>query len=95
MFSTAYSADAAWNDAFWKHDKFNQLLLDARAELDDAKRRSMYGEMQSILRDEGGTVVPLFNNYVFATTDKLAHPAKLGGNWDMDGGKLMERWWFA
>ena len=94
MFSTAYSEGAAWNDTFWKHDRFNQLLLLARAELDDARRRAMYVEMQSIVRDEGGVVVPLFNNYVFATSDRIRHGA-LQGNWDLDGSKLAERWWFA
>ncbi len=27
MFSTAYSDGAPWNDTFWKHDRFNKLLL--------------------------------------------------------------------
>ena len=94
MFSTAYSDGADWNDTFWKHEKFNQLLVQARAELNDGRRREMYVEMQSILRDEGGVVVPLFNNYVFATSDKIQH-GKLQGNWDLDGSKLSERWWFA
>ena len=94
MFSTAYSDSAAWNDTFWKHDRFNQLLIGARAELNDELRREMYVEMQSIVRDEGGVVVPLFNNYVFATSDKIAH-GKMQGNWDLDGQKLAERWWFA
>ena len=53
MFSVAYAADAAWNATHWKHDRFNQLLKAARAEVDDAKRRDMYMEMQSITRDEG------------------------------------------
>ena len=94
MFSTAYKEGAAWNDTFWSHEKFNKLLVEARAELDDKKRREMYVEMQRIVRDEGGVVVPLFNNYVFASTDKLAH-GPLQGNWDMDGSKLTERWWFS
>ena len=94
MFSTAYSDSAAWNDSFWKHDRFNKILVQARAELDKAKRREMYAEMQLIVRDEGGVLVPLFNNYVFATSAKVQY-AKLAGNWDLDGTKLAERWWFA
>ena len=39
MFSVAYADDSAWNDTCWKHEKFNQLLTAARAELDNAKRR--------------------------------------------------------
>ena len=38
MFTTAYAADAAWNDTFWKNARFNELLIAARAETDDAKR---------------------------------------------------------
>jgi peptide/nickel transport system substrate-binding protein len=94
MFSTAYAAGADWNDSFWSHEKFNKLLLQARSELDDAKRREMYVEMQLIVRDEGGVLVPMFNNYVFATSNKVGTPEKMGANWGLDGNRGMERWWF-
>ena len=94
MFSTAYASGASWNDTFWEHEKFNKLLIEARAELDEAKRREMYVEMQRILSDEGGVVVPLFNNFVFATSTKVEH-GPMQGNWDLDGAKFVERWWFA
>jgi len=94
MFSTAYAADAKWNDTFWKHDRFNQLVTAARAELDDAKRREMYGECQKIVRDEGGVIVPMFADYVEASSNKLSH-GKVAGNWELDGQRLPERWWFA
>ena len=54
----------------------------------------MYYEMQQIVRDEGGVVVPMFANYVMALADTVQHGA-MAGNWDMDGNKFMERWWFA
>ena len=95
MFSTFYAADAAWNDSFWKHDRFNQLLIAGRTELDDARRREIYVEMQRIVRDEGGVVVPIFNNWIFATTDKLSPGRPLSGNSDMDGRKLADHWFFA
>jgi peptide/nickel transport system substrate-binding protein len=94
MFSTAYAAGASWNDTFWDNERFNELLVAARAELDEAKRRDMYVEMQSIVRDDGGVVVPLFNNYVMALSDKLGHE-ELGANWSLDGFRAVERWWFA
>jgi peptide/nickel transport system substrate-binding protein len=95
MFTTAYAADAAWNDAHWEHKRFNELLIEGRGELDPKKRREIYVEMQRIVRDEGGTAVPLFNNYVFACSDKTQHGPNLAGNWDLDGAKINERWWFA
>jgi peptide/nickel transport system substrate-binding protein len=94
MFTTAYMGGADWNDTFWKHDRFDKLLIWARAETNQAKRREMYYAMQEIVRDEGGVVIPMFANYVLAMTDKVKH-GTLAGNWDMDGQKFMERWWFA
>ena len=95
MFSIAYAAESNWNESYWKHDKFNQLLKTARAEVDEAKRRDMYIEMQGITRDEGGSIIPLFGNHVMAHSTKVAHPETVAGNWEMDGGKCLERWWFA
>jgi peptide/nickel transport system substrate-binding protein len=94
MFSTAYSADAKWNDSFWKHDRFNKLIIEARAMLDKKKRREMYVEMQKIVRDEGGVVVPMYADYMAATSKKVKfeNPA---GNFPLDGHKNTERWWFG
>ena len=94
MFSTAYSDGAPWNDSFWVHDQFNQLLVAARAELDHAKRREMYVEMQRIVSDEGGVIIPMFANYVIAMADGLKHDG-MAANLELDGNKGMERWWFA
>ena len=95
MFTQAYSDTSNWNETYWEHSRFNQLLVAARAELDDAKRRDMYGEMQSLVRDEGGSVIPLFTNYVMAHSDKVAAPKQVAGNWNADGYKMIERWSFA
>ncbi len=61
MFSTAYAKGAPWNDTHWANEGFNELLVQARAELDNDKRRDMYHEMQALCRDDGGTVVPMFS----------------------------------
>ena len=96
MFSQGYSAESSWNETFWKNDRFNMLLKAAKAELDENKRREMYWEMQSLVRDDGGSVVPLFANHVMAyNKTKLVHPEKVAGNWNLDGYKLVERWWSA
>ena len=63
MFTTAYAADAAWNDTFWKNPRFNELLVAARAETDEAKRAAMYAEMQQLLHDDGGLINLVFNSY--------------------------------
>ena len=92
MFTLAYSKGAEWNDTRWTNDRFEKLLSQARAELDDAKRRQMYYEMQALVRDDGGAVIPVFADYLQAhngtvTTDKIA------SNYPLDGFRLTERWW--
>ncbi len=94
MFTTAYQGGGSWNDTFWAHTRFDELLISARAETDSEKRRVMYFEMQQIVRDEGGVVVPMFANNVWAASDKIAH-GSMAQNWTMDGNKFMEKWWFA
>ncbi len=94
MFSTAYAAGAPWNDSYWEHERFNKLLVEARAELDEVKRRAMYVEMQTIVRDEGGVVVPMFNNFVMGLSKKVQHD-EMGSNWSLDGFRSVERWWFG
>ena len=94
MFSTAYAEGADWNASRWSHERFNQLLVAARAELDDTKRREMYAEMQRLVKDEGGEMVPMFSSIITAHSDRLAH-GPVAGNAIMDGLRLPERWWFA
>jgi len=94
MFSVAFAADAGWNDTFWKHDRFNKLLKEARAMLDNAKRREMYAEMQKIVRDEGCVVIPMFASDLTGASTKLKYE-NVAADWEMDGMRAPERWWFA
>ena len=95
MFSQVYSSGADWNETFFEHEKFNQLLVAGRAELDQAKRREIYVEMQQIMHDEGGAVIPMFMAYVHAVSGKLNLPESMASNWGMDGEKAAERWSFS
>ncbi len=95
MFSQVYADDASWNDTNWKHAKFNKLLRAGRAELDDAKRRDIYVEMQQIINMEGGVALPLFKADLLAHTNDVMTPDVIGANWELDGEKNAERWWFA
>lgn len=94
-FTIAYASGAEWNESFWENARFNELLVAARSELDDAKRREMYHEMQHIVSFEGSTLIPMYNNYVMALAKTLATPEKVAGNWNLDGFRAVERWWFA
>jgi peptide/nickel transport system substrate-binding protein len=71
MFSTAYLSSADWNDTRFFNEQFDQLLFAARAELDTAKRTAMYRDMSVMLRDDGGLILPMFNNFIEGVSDKV------------------------
>ncbi|MGR3984397.1 MAG: ABC transporter substrate-binding protein [Gammaproteobacteria bacterium] len=95
MFSQVYAADAKWNDTYWKHERFNKLLVQGRAELNAKKRREIYVEMQRIVHNNGGVLLPLFVSDIYALSDKVGTPKAIGANWELDGAKNAERWWFV
>jgi len=93
MFSVAYAAGAPWNDTHWSNEKFNVLLKEARAEMDENKRQQLYADMQEICKDDGGAVIPMFSQLVEAHSDKLDH-GPISAHMELDGHKNAERWWF-
>jgi len=99
MFSSAYVQETEWNDTAWRDtdaaNSFNSLATEARAELDEAKRSELYAECQRLIHDDGGAMVPMFANHIHAVSKKIAHDEKIAGNWQNDGNKSQERWWFA
>jgi len=94
MFTVVYAKGAAWNETHWANPQFNELLVQARGETDNKKRAAMYAEMQQLVHDDGGVIVIVFNNYVDASSKKLAH-GPIAANWEADGLRIAERWWFA
>ena len=99
MYSAAYTADTEWNDTAWKEgpaaDRFNELVVMARSETDEAKRKDQYWEAQKLLQDDGGAIVSMWANFIHAHSKALAHDEKVAANWQSDGNKVAERWWFA
>lgn len=94
MLTTAFSRESAWNETHWNNDQFENLLVAARAEIDQVKRRDMYVEMQSLIRDEGGFVCPVFRNWLMGTNNKIGVPNDIAGDAPLDGNRNTQRWWF-
>lgn len=95
MFSLGYAKGAAWNETFWDHARFNKLLTQARGELDKNLRQEMYNDMQQICKDEGGSIIPVFANSVAARTKRVTHSGTTAPYGELDGLRIIERWWVA
>ena len=55
----------------------------------------MYREMCQIARDDGGTIIPLFVNFVYARRSNVRHGPGVAESWECDGARSAPRWWFA
>ena len=92
MLPVAFDAKAPWNETHWNNEKFEKLLNDARAETDEAKRKSYIWEMQAMLSADGGALIPAFRDWLDAHHDKVGGHTPHGG-YDMDNGMILDKAW--
>ncbi|MEO7938402.1 MAG: ABC transporter substrate-binding protein [Burkholderiaceae bacterium] len=92
--SQTFVTGQTWNDTRYSSAKFDKLIVDARVELDEAKRLAMYSECQQMLSDEAGMVCFAIGDALDAGTTKLrgleAHP-----RYDLNDQRIAEKGWFA
>jgi peptide/nickel transport system substrate-binding protein len=93
MFTTAYLSTADWNDTRYKNEQFDQLLIAARAELDLAKRTQMYADMSTMVRDGGGLICPMFNDFIDAYTETVGGWVEGVAGFSMMNGYAAQRMW--
>ena len=91
-YSTSYLSTAEWNDTRFKRPDFDKLLLQARSELDETKRKAIYRTMALMVRDEGGLILPVFNDYVMAQSKSVKGYVDDIGN-DLSNGYIGSRVW--
>ncbi|MEQ9490535.1 MAG: ABC transporter substrate-binding protein, partial [Alphaproteobacteria bacterium] len=94
ILSLGYICGATWGDTNWCHEKFTSLVAAARVELDTAKRKAIYADVQQILHDEGSTIVPVFQNLVHGISDKVDTGGEILGAQPLDTFRLFEKWSF-
>jgi peptide/nickel transport system substrate-binding protein len=90
MLSVAFGANAPWNESHWKNDKFEKLLADAKGETDETKRKSYIWEMQAMLHDDGGAIIPVFRDWIDAHHNTVGGHTPHGG-FDMDNGYILDK----
>jgi peptide/nickel transport system substrate-binding protein len=90
ILSTAYAAGSHLNETHWKNDKFEKLLSDAKSETDEAKRKPYIWEMQAMLHEDGGAIIPLFRDWIDARRDNVGGFAPHVG-FEMDNGAILDK----
>ena len=81
----AFKSDATWNDAHWYRPGCDKLIIEARGCLDPIKRKELYGEIQRMIHEDGGYIIPVFPHYLDAGSKKAhikLHPLASLGGWN-------------
>ena len=92
MLEVAYKSSAPWNDSHWNNAAFDQLLAAAQAEADAVKRRPFIWDMQAMLTEQSGTLIPCFRDWLSAQNRKVGGHTPHSG-FDMDNGRIAEKAW--
>ena len=83
-----------WNDTHFVNAEFDKLLLEARIELNQAKRAQQYAKMQEIIAQNAGMVNFAVQDYLDAHSTKL-QGLTISGRYDFGDGRIAEKGWFA
>lgn len=81
----AFLSDASMNETSWKRPKFDQLFLETMATMEESKRKNLFCEMQRMIHDDGGLILPVFPHILDACSVKvkglIENPFSSMGGW--------------
>ncbi len=92
-YMTNFVSTAEWNDTRFFNPELDSIIARARGELDTDKRKALYRDAALIVRNEGGLILPVFNDYLDAYTDNVKGLIPDIGN-GTSGGYVASRVWF-
>lgn len=72
MLSIAYTCDADWNETNWCRPEFDNTLSEARQTLDEDKRTQLWHDAQRLIRDDGGNLIPFFQDTLAAAVSNVS-----------------------
>jgi peptide/nickel transport system substrate-binding protein len=77
-FSFLFTSQSPWNESHWHDSKFDDLVMRARSEEDDADRKRLYAAAQTYLSEQTPSIIPIFFDVMSAYRDRVqgfrAHP---------------------
>lgn len=68
-----YLSTAKWNESYFKDEAFDQLLAEARRELDFEARKAIYVKAQEYLWENAGTLIPYHVNRLVGVSSRVGN----------------------
>ena len=67
-----YLSTAKWNESYYKDAGFDELLANARRELDFSKRKALYVKAQEHLYETAGTLIPYHVSKLYVMNERVS-----------------------
>ncbi|MCB0081661.1 MAG: ABC transporter substrate-binding protein [Caldilineaceae bacterium] len=72
ILNEVWRSTAKWNEAYYKNPAYDQLLDEARTELDFEARRELYQAAQQLIAEEGGHLIPYHVNQFHIVNNQVS-----------------------
>ena len=86
----ALRCGADWNESYWCNEKFDAILGEAEATVDVEKRRQLFCQLQSMMQEESGYLIPFWVPEFSASRKRVHQPSA----WSR-GGNLWHQIWLS
>lgn len=71
ILTLVYLSTAEWNESAWRNPQFDQLIRQARGELNEDRRRQQYHDIQRILSEDSSALVSVRSDLLDAASVKV------------------------
>jgi peptide/nickel transport system substrate-binding protein len=66
-----YVTGQPYNEAHYSNKKLDALIAAAGSELNPGKRKGLYKQIETLISDEGPSIIPIFTTFVFPYSSKV------------------------
>lgn len=82
LLNQIFRTGSSYNESAWSNETFDGLLDDARAEMDDAKRLSLYQDAQRLVVEDGADMTPMFGDRLVGLSRDVVNYSEYGFEFD-------------
>ena len=66
-----YVTGQPYNEAHYSNKQLDALIAASSSELNPAKRKALYKQIEQLISDDGPSIIPIFTTFVFPYSDKV------------------------
>jgi len=82
LLNQIFRSGSSYNESAWSNGSFDQLLDEARAEMDDAKRKTLYQDAQRLVVADGADMTPMFGDRLVGLSRDVVNYSEFGFEFD-------------